>query len=110
MRAKRAPFGSPASATSPPATSVTVTGAFGGVSTEVSNLFPAGKTWSVAAGVTGAADDELGAPATISATAPAPSRQIEAAIQGVAETGERMACQRGYGIEDGIPARLNVRK
>ena len=96
MRAKRAPFGSPASATSPPATSVTVTGAFGG--------------GAIVVGVTGAADDELGAPATISATAAPPSRQIEAAIQGVAETGERMACQRGYGIEDGIPARLNVRK
>jgi hypothetical protein len=28
----------------------------------------------------------------------------------VAETGERMACQRGYGIEHGIPARPNLRK
>jgi hypothetical protein len=96
MRAKSAAFGSPASATSPPATSVTVAGALGG--------------GAVTVGAAGAADDELGAPATISATAPPPSRQIEAAIQGVAESGERMACQRGYGIEDGIPARLNLRK
>ncbi len=93
MRAKSAPFGSPASATSPPATTVKVTGAFGAV--------------VVAAG---AADDELGAPATISATAAPPSRQIEAAIKGEAGTGERMACPRGYGIEDRIPARPNLRK
>jgi hypothetical protein len=96
MCAKSARFGSPASATSPPATSVTVAGAFDG--------------GAVIVGATGAADDELGAPATISATAPAPSRQIEAAIQGVAETGERMACQRGYGIQHGIPARPKLRK
>src|SRR5580765_6927860 len=69
--ANSARFGSPASATSPPATSVTVAGALGGA--------------AVVVGAAGAADDELGAPATISATAPAPSRQIEAAIQGVAE-------------------------
>jgi hypothetical protein len=55
---------------------VTVTGTFGG--------------GAVVVGATGAADDELGAPATISATAAPPSRQIEAAIQGVAERGERM--------------------
>jgi hypothetical protein len=65
---------------------------------------------AVAVGATGAADEELGAPAMSSATAAPPSRQIEAAIQGVAGTGERMACQRGYGIKDGIPARLDLRK
>ena len=32
---------------------ISLTGAFGGVSTDVSNLFSAGKTWSVAAGLTG---------------------------------------------------------
>jgi hypothetical protein len=75
---------------------VTVTGALGAA--------------AVVVGAAGAAADELGAPETTSATAAPPSRQIEAAIQGVAETGERMACQRGYGIEDGIPARPNLRK
>ncbi len=33
--------------------SISLTGALGGVSTEVSDLFQAGKTWSVAAGLTG---------------------------------------------------------
>ena len=32
---------------------ISLTGAFGAVSTDVSNLFPAGKTWSIAAGLTG---------------------------------------------------------
>jgi multidrug efflux system outer membrane protein len=32
---------------------ISLTGAFGGVSTEVSDLFVAGKTWSIAAGLTG---------------------------------------------------------
>jgi multidrug efflux system outer membrane protein len=32
---------------------ISLTGAFGGVSTELSSLFPAGKTWSIAAGLTG---------------------------------------------------------
>jgi multidrug efflux system outer membrane protein len=32
---------------------ISLTGAFGGVSTDVSSLFQAGKTWSVAAGLTG---------------------------------------------------------
>ena len=32
---------------------ISLTGAFGGVSTDVSNLFSAGKTWSIAAGLTG---------------------------------------------------------
>ena len=32
---------------------ISLTGSFGGVSSDVSDLFPAGKTWSVAAGVTG---------------------------------------------------------
>ena len=95
MCAKSALFGSPASATSPPATSVTVAGVLGGAATLVAE---------------GAADDELGVPATISATAAPPSRQIEAAINGEAGTGERMACQRGYGIEHGIPAWPNLRK
>jgi len=74
---------------------VTIAGALGG---------------AVVIGAAGAADDELGAPATISATAAPPSRQTEAAIKGEVGTGERMACQRGYGIEDAIPARPNLRK
>jgi multidrug efflux system outer membrane protein len=32
---------------------ISLTGAFGGVSSDVSNLFQAGKTWSIAAGLTG---------------------------------------------------------
>ena len=32
---------------------ISLTGAFGAVSTDLSNLFPAGKTWSIAAGLTG---------------------------------------------------------
>ncbi len=32
---------------------ISLTGAFGGVSTDVSNLFTSGKTWSIAAGLTG---------------------------------------------------------
>jgi multidrug efflux system outer membrane protein len=38
---------------------ISLTGAFGGISTELSNMFPAGKMWSIAGGLTGSLFDGM---------------------------------------------------
>src|SRR5438876_1108504 len=91
MPARGGGLGSPASDTSPPATSVKV---------GIDFACTARGAVGVAAP---AADDEVDPPAKRAASAAPPSRLSEAAIDVEAGPGERMACRRSYGAERTIP-------